>query len=167
MNKPASSYADAAHRRSWEIAEVIFGVPFLISLALHWLAPIPFLAGAPRFVFAAVGGVLILLGIGVITAARREFARYKQPTDPGQPTSQMIKTGIFTISRNPLYLGGALVISGLGIAFRLPWTLLLLLPALLLCHFILIAPEETYLAAKFGTEYTDYTMTVRRWLGHR
>ena len=45
------------------------------------------------------------------------------------------------------------------------WILILLLPALVLCHYVLIVPEERYLAAKFGAEYQAYAATVHRWLG--
>ncbi len=156
---------DAAHRNPWEIAEVVFGVPWLIGVALHFIAPFAWPQGILQRILLLVGILLSITGFSVIVAARREFARYKQPTDPGQPTSQMVKTGIFSISRNPLYLGSMLLLAGLGLALRMPWTLLMLLPSLLLCHFVLIAPEETYLAAKFGAEYRDYVATVRRWLG--
>ena len=54
---------------------------------------------------------------------------------------------------------------GVALAFNLPWILVLLLPALVACHYILIAPEERYLAAKFGQEYRAYLASVPRWLG--
>ncbi len=41
----------------------------------------------------------------------------------------------------------------------------MLLPAVIACHYILIAPEERYLRQKFGNEYVDYAGRVRRWLG--
>jgi protein-S-isoprenylcysteine O-methyltransferase Ste14 len=47
------------------------------------------------------------------------------------------------------------------------WALAALLASLIACHYILIVPEERYLAAKFGEEYTAYATTVRRWLGRR
>lgn len=44
--------------------------------------------------------------------ARRKFAHYGQPTDPGHPTSKVVKTEVFATSRNPLYLGGVIVFLG-------------------------------------------------------
>jgi protein-S-isoprenylcysteine O-methyltransferase Ste14 len=41
----------------------------------------------------------------------------------------------------------------------------LLIPSLVACHYILIAPEERYLAAKFGEEYRMYSASVQRWIG--
>lgn len=158
---------DSAHESKWENAEVVFGVPFLISLALHFVFPLPLTQGIPRQVLIAVGIVLFLIGIGLIVFARREFARYHQPTDPGQPTSRVMKTGVFSISRNPLYLGGALLFFGIALTMNMVWALVALLASMIACHYILIVPEEKYLAAKFGEEYKEYTATVRRWLGRR
>jgi protein-S-isoprenylcysteine O-methyltransferase Ste14 len=59
------------------------------------------------------------------------------------------------------------VLVGVALALNLPWVLVLLLPALIACHFILIAPEEQYLAARFGDEYREYAATVHRWIGRK
>ena len=110
---------DSAHKSSWEIAEVVFGVPFLIGIAIQFIAPFSFPQGILRQALIPVGIALIIIGIGFIVLARREFALFRQPTDPGHPTSKVVKTGVFAISRNPLYLGGALVF--LGMAFWTSW----------------------------------------------
>jgi protein-S-isoprenylcysteine O-methyltransferase Ste14 len=158
---------DSAHRSKWENAEVIFGVPFLISLALHFVFPLPLQQGILRQAIIVVGIVLFLIGITLIVLARREFARFHQPTDPGQPTSRVVKTGVFSISRNPLYLGGALLFLGIALTMNMVWALVALLASMIACHYILIVPEENYLAAKFGEEYTAYAAAVRRWIGRR
>jgi protein-S-isoprenylcysteine O-methyltransferase Ste14 len=111
------------------------------------------------------GAALIILGAVLVVIARREFAQHSQPTDPGQPTSKLVTTGVFSVSRNPLYLGGVCILAGIALAFNLPWVLVLLLPALIACHYVLIAPEEKYLAARFGEEYRRYAASVHRWIG--
>jgi protein-S-isoprenylcysteine O-methyltransferase Ste14 len=111
------------------------------------------------------GAALIILGAVLVVLARREFAQHSQPTDPGQPTSKLVTTGVFSVSRNPLYLGGVCILAGIALAFNLPWVLVLLLPALIACHYVLIAPEEKYLAARFGEEYRRYAASVHRWIG--
>jgi protein-S-isoprenylcysteine O-methyltransferase Ste14 len=158
---------DTAHKSNWEIAEVVFGVPFLVGIAIQFIVPFSFPPGILRKALIPVGIILIITGIGLVVLARREFARFSQPTDPGHPTSKVVKTGVFAISRNPLYLGGALVFFGLALALNMLWTLILLLLSIILCHYILIIPEEQYLAAKFGDEYKEYTASVHRWLGRK
>lgn len=158
---------DSAHKSNWEIAEVVFGIPFLVSIALHFIAPISLPQGIFRQIIIPVGIILIIIGIALVVVARREFAHFRQPTDPGHPTTKVIKTGVFAISRNPLYLGGVLVLLGFALALNMLWALVMLLLSMILCHYILIIPEERYLSAKFGDEYKEYVATVHRWLGHK
>jgi protein-S-isoprenylcysteine O-methyltransferase Ste14 len=156
---------DVAHKRWWQTFEVIFGIPFLAAIALQLAVPLSLPKGLLTPARIPGGAVLIILGVALVVLARREFARRGQPTDPGRPTTRVVTTGVFSVSRNPLYLGGICVLVGIALAIDLPWVLVLLLPALVACHYILIAPEERYLAAKFGAEYTLYAASVRRWLG--
>lgn len=159
--------ADAAHKNRWETGEVVFGLPFLVGIAIHVLLPFSLPQGILKQILIPVGVVLILTGMGFIVSARRAFARFRQSTDPGQPTSRVITTGVFAISRNPLYLGAALLFFGVALMMNVLWTLATLLVSMVVCHYVLIIPEEKYLAAKFGEAYQAYTATVRRWLGRK
>ncbi len=159
--------ADSAHHSNWEIAEVVFGVPFLISIVAQFIAPFSVPQGMLQQVLMLAGIAFIVIGIGLIILARREFTRYGQPTDPGQPTSKVVKTGVFAVSRNPLYLGGVLVFGGIALALNLLWSLVALLVSIIICQRVLIMPEEKYLTAKFGGEYRAYITTVHRWLGRK
>jgi protein-S-isoprenylcysteine O-methyltransferase Ste14 len=158
---------DAAHKNRWAIAEVVFGIPFLLGIALHFIAPLALSPGTMRQLLIPAGIVLMLIGIGVIVLARRELARFQQPTDPGRATSQLVTTSVFAFSRNPLYLAAVLVLVGLALALNLLWAGVMLLPAVVLCHYVLIAPEEHYLTAKFGEGYQSYCASVRRWFGRK
>lgn len=157
---------DAAHTSWWQIFEVVFGVPLLAAILLQLIVPAHFPRGFTP-VFIAAGVLLIVTGVSFVVLARREFARYEQPTDPGFPTGRIISTGVFSISRNPLYLGGVFFLAGISLLFHLPWILILLIPSLIACHFILIVPEENYLAARFGEPYRMYCSAVHRWLGRK
>src|SRR4030042_5152705 len=137
---------DVAHKSWWQTFEVVFGIPFLAAIALQ----LAVLLSLPRgFLTPAIipgGAVLIVLGAALVVLAHREFARHGQPTDPGLPTSKIVTTGVFSVSRNPLYLGGVCILVGIALALNLPWVLVLLLPASVACHHVLIAPAEKYLA---------------------
>jgi protein-S-isoprenylcysteine O-methyltransferase Ste14 len=156
---------EAAHRRWWQIFEVVFGIPFLAAIALQLALPLALPRTFLTPAIIPVGVVLIVLGVLLVALARRALAQQGQPTDPGLPTSALVTTGVFSISRNPLYLGGVCILVGLALAINLPWVLMLLLPALIACQYVLIAPEERYLAARFGEEYRLYAATVHRWIG--
>jgi protein-S-isoprenylcysteine O-methyltransferase Ste14 len=156
---------EAAHTGRWQIFEVIFGVPFLAAIALQLAVPLSLPRDSLTPAFILGGPAFIVVGAAFVVLARRELARLGQPTDPGLPTSKIVTTGIFSLSRNPLYLGGVGILIGIALAANLPWVLVLLLPALVACHYLLIAPEERYLATKFGDEYRMYAASVHRWLG--
>ena len=156
---------DAAHKSWWQISEVVFGIPFLAAIALQLAVPISFPRGwlTPAVILGGV--ILMIVGAAFIVLARREFAQRGQPTDPGRPTTRVVTTGVFSISRNPIYFGVACFLAGVALAVNLPWVLVLLLPGLVACHYVLIMPEEKYLTAKFGEEYRVYAATVQRWIG--
>ena len=156
-----------AHKRWWQIFEVVFGIPFLIAITLQLVIPIPLPRGFITPIIIPAGVILIVVGVCLVVLARQEFAKYSQPTDPGLPTTKIISTGVFSISRNPLYLGGVFILAGISLAFHLSWGLILLIPSFVACHYILIAPEERYLATRFSEQYQEYSVTVRRWFGRK
>jgi protein-S-isoprenylcysteine O-methyltransferase Ste14 len=158
---------NVAHKRWWQIFEVVCGIPFLVAIVMQQVQLISFPRGIIAPVFILGGVLLMVVGIVLVVFARREFARHGQPTDPGLPTREMITTGVFFVSRNPLYLGGVCILLGISLTFNLPWVFVFLLPSIVACHYILIAPEERYLAATFGEKYDLYTATVHRWLGRK
>jgi protein-S-isoprenylcysteine O-methyltransferase Ste14 len=158
---------DVAHTRWWQTFEVIFGIPFLAAIVLQLAVPLslPRTFLTPAIILA--GAALVIVGVALVILARRQFAQQGQPTDPGHPTSKLVTSGVFSVSRNPLYLGGVCILGGIALALNLPWVFVLFLPALAACHYLLIAPEERYLAAKFGDQYRFYAATVHRWIGHK
>jgi protein-S-isoprenylcysteine O-methyltransferase Ste14 len=158
---------EVAHKSHWEIFEVVFGVPFLISLVMHFVAPLSLPQGILRLAFIPTGIILFAIGAGFVISARREFAHYSQPTDPGLPTSNIVISGVFSISRNPLYLGGILILLGIAFISNVLWISIMLVPSIMVCHYGLIVPEEKYLTARFGEEYKEYAASVHRWLGRK
>jgi protein-S-isoprenylcysteine O-methyltransferase Ste14 len=157
--------ANSAHKSWWQISEVVFGIPFLVAIALQLVEPFSLPRGFLRIVFIIGGIAFIILGLTFIIFARREFTRHGQPTDPGHPTTSIVTESVYSLSRNPIYLGAASFLIGIDLAVDLPWGLILLLPSLVACHYILIKPEERYLVARFGDEYRSYANKVHRWIG--
>ena len=158
---------DVAHKRWWQIFEVVFGMPFLAAIALQLALPFSLPGAFLTPATVAGGAVLVIVGAALVVLARRALAQHSQPTDPGHPTSKLVTSGVFSVSRNPLYLGGVCILVGIALALNLPWVFVLLLPAFVACHAVLIAPEERYLAAKFGDEYRLYAASVHRWIGRK
>lgn len=138
-----------------------------MSLLLNFLVPLRLSVVLPRTASISIGAILVGIGLAIVMATRRLFSQTSQPTDPGRPTTRIITTGIFSWSRNPLYLGGVAFMLGLAALLSSVWLLIILVPATIAAHFILILPEEEYLAAKFGEAYRQYARSVHRWFGRR
>lgn len=158
---------DAAHSSPWTTAEAVFGLPLLAGIGAHLLYPLTLPEGPLRLSFIPLGIALALAGVVLIVLARRQFASHAQPTDPDRPTTKIIRAGVLSVSRNPLYLGCAVVVAGIALALNNLWMLIALLLSIVLCHRVLILPEERYLLSKFGSEYEAYMASVRRWLGRK
>ena len=139
---------------------------FAFALAM-WLAATqaPALAvelPAHRLIAALVAG----LGAGLVLVAGLGFRRAGTTVNPTRPqaTTSVVDSGVYRISRNPMYLGFLLVLTGWAgyLSHVLPF---LFLPAYVgYMNRFQIAPEERMLAAKFGRDYEAYRQAVRRWL---
>jgi protein-S-isoprenylcysteine O-methyltransferase Ste14 len=83
--------------------------------------------------------------------------------NPFKPARALATEGVYAYVRNPMYVGLALIVAGLGIALASDWTLVMLVPAMLLIHFGVVTREERYLEAKFGDAYRRYQAQVPRY----
>jgi protein-S-isoprenylcysteine O-methyltransferase Ste14 len=84
--------------------------------------------------------------------------------EPWKPTTAIVTTGPYRFTRNPAYLGMALVYVGIALLAEALWVLVPLPFVLAIIDRAVIAREERYLQRKFGHEYLDYKATVRRWI---
>ena len=112
----------------------------------------------------AVGAALLLMGFYMFFAAVSWFRKTEQDPEPWKPTPSIITQGIYRYSRNPIYLGVGLVMTGIGFLLNNFWILLLSIIVLIIIYRIAIIPEEKYLEEKFGEEYLAYKRKVRRWI---
>ena len=99
-------------------------------------------------------------------AGNREFKRARTTINPFRPENStvLVTSGIFRITRNPMYVGLTLVLLGWAAFLSSGWGLLGPVVFALYINCFQIAPEERVLSAKFGEAYTRYTARVRRWL---
>ena len=72
--------------------------------------------------------------------------------------------GPYRLTRNPMYVGFALVHAGLALRRRSTWALSMLGPVLAVVDRVVIRREERYLERTFGEEYRSYAGRVSRWL---
>jgi len=83
---------------------------------------------------------------------------------PFDPPRKFVAVGPYKFVRNPMYIGGCIVLFGFGLYERSPAIPLFALPWLLFAHLFVILYEEPHLRATFGALYDAYCLSVRRWL---
>jgi len=140
---------------AWALAVVI-------GLALDWLVPLRFLpAGLPA---AWLGVIVFVLALALFGWAIVTITRAGSNVPGNRPTTTIVQSGPYRVTRNPIYLGMFLGLIGLAVAFDNPWLLMMLVPFALVIRYGVVAREEAYLERKFGDVYRGYRSHVRRWL---
>jgi protein-S-isoprenylcysteine O-methyltransferase Ste14 len=129
-------------------------------LVLRWLWPLPILGGAGLW----PGLALVVLAVGLLIWGRRTLVSGGTNVDPSLPSTAVVISGPYRLSRNPLYVGLALVYLGLTLALDSWWGIVLLAIVLIVMHRGVIRREERYLEQKFGDGYRQYRSAVRRYL---
>jgi protein-S-isoprenylcysteine O-methyltransferase Ste14 len=140
---------------------LIYLAGLAIGSVAEWLWPLPVLAQPVQY---AVGFALMAVSLTIAALGFREFVRAKTPFDPHKPTREIITSGPFHYSRNPLYLSLAILYAGIAIAVDGIWILALLAPTLIVLHYGVILREEAYLERNFPDTYRPYKARMRRWL---
>ncbi len=118
------------------------------------------------FARMVLGAALALAGGAISVSGVLAFRRAKTTVNPMKPqnTSSLVDSGIYRFTRNPMYLGLAIVLVAWALFLFSPWALVGPLAFVLYINRFQIAPEERALAALFGADFTTYTTKVRRWL---
>lgn len=111
-----------------------------------------------------VGTVLFWAGLALIFWAAVTMMRAQTTVVPHLRAARLVTHGPFRFSRNPIYLGDAMVLSGL----LMRWDMALFLPIVIVFGWIItvrfIRPEESRLTEDFGAEFQNWCLKTRRWL---
>lgn len=138
----------------------------VLALVITWLIgqvqPMSWALSHP--VTDLIGGLLVGGGIVLIVLAAVEMRKQRTTIVPHMEADHLVTTGIFRRSRNPIYLGDALVLAGFALWWGVPIALLLvpLFMATITARFIV--PEENALRRKFRADFARYCQKTRRWV---
>jgi protein-S-isoprenylcysteine O-methyltransferase Ste14 len=136
-------------------------VLLLLSALLTAVAPIAFV---PVPFHGPIAVLLILVGLGFSSAGFLSFKSRGAPVRPGSDPTQLVLSGPYRVTRNPMYLGLLLISIGCFFAVESLW---FIIPPILffgVINFRLIPFEEQLMKEHFGAEYETYRQRVRRWL---
>lgn len=136
------------------------------ALVIAWVQSAHYIAGLSFGGAWAdlLGGLLVGGGVILIALAAFEMHRHKTTIIPHETPARLVTSGIFKRSRNPIYLGDALILTGL----ILYWDAVLSLPLIPVFVWVIerrfILTEEKRLRRTFRADFHRYTEQTRRWL---
>jgi protein-S-isoprenylcysteine O-methyltransferase Ste14 len=143
------------------ISPVLAVICLALMLSLHWLYPLVSLIPFP---FDLTGLLVSGLGLTVCFVAHRQFKKIGTTLYPFSQPSKLVTCGLFRYTRNPMYLGLTVFLTGI-------WLLLgSLTPGVFVAAFVLVADhwyiayEEKQLLALFGVDYAAYQSRTPRWI---
>ena len=141
-------------------------VVFLFCIGLLWLLD----SYLPQLFHLSVSKWIIrpLLALGVLTgiAGVIQFAVQSTSVNPHKPdhASSIVTSGVYRLSRNPMYLGMLFILLAAVLKFGHPLGLIVLPFYVWYMNRFQIIPEESVMEEKFGEEYRSYKQRVRRWI---
>ena len=136
-------------------------VAIILQLLLHFMVPVVRLIPAP---WNLLGILPLALGTAMNLIADGAFKRVETTVKPFQESSELVTDGIYAYTRNPMYVGYLLMLTGLAILTRslTPWLVIPVFAVLMVRVFI--QDEERMLTEKFGETWDKYSRRVRRWV---
>lgn len=158
------SWNNAVHQLELKIPPLALCAVFAAAIgALGFFAPF---GNAPFQGHRVVAIALVLAGIAVAVAGVLQFRRARTSVNPMEPrrASVIVASGVFRLSRNPMYVGMALALLGLAFWYAtLPGFVLVPVFCVYMTAFQ-IKPEERVLLAQFDEDFSAYMAKVRRWI---
>lgn len=133
----------------------------IIMLLLHFLLPV---AKFIRFPWNLIGLIPLAAGAAANMKSSNAFEKAETTVKPYKESSHLVTGGPFRISRNPMYLGGVLILLGVAILLGSLTPFAVVVAFLFLMDVVFIRLEEAMLEMRFGESYRIYKSRVRRWI---
>ncbi len=137
-----------------------FFLALVAMLALGYLSQASILPGD----WTLIGVIPIAVGLIFAGGAARQFFKAKTNIVPLTESTTLVTDGMFTITRNPMYVGMVAVLVGTALLLNDPWPWVVIVPFWLVIHFAFVKHEEVLMVETFGEQYVAYQAQVRRWL---
>lgn len=142
---------------------MLYAMLFLLSVAMQKFIPLSrsfFELSITRYLRAGC----ILCGVAFVLPALITFLRTKNTLITIKPAKSLQTSGIYSLSRNPMYTGLLFIYCGVAFVKGNWWTFIFIPLVVMVVTMIVIIREENYLTRAFGQDYLDYKKRVRRWM---
>ncbi len=110
------------------------------------------------------GWILLVVGVALILAAALEFRKARTTIMPHETPDTIVTSGVYRFSRNPIYLGDALILVGICMIWDAPLALLTVPVFAFLIQRRFILPEERRLQDGFPSAWEAWSTVTRRWI---
>ena len=139
---------------SWMLIAIIAMLILNFTFPVAWIVPT---------IWNLIGIVFLVSGITLNLIADNSFKQAETTVKPYQESSCLVTSGAYKISRNPMYLGMVLILTGIALLLRSLSPFLMIIPFAVLIDQIYIRAEERMLAETFGAKWRAYKAKTRRW----
>src|SRR6476659_5811095 len=102
-----------------------------------------------------IGSIIIVAGMFFTFPSLRQFFKTKNTIVTIKPANSLQTTGIYSFTRNPIYISLLLLYTGLSFMIGNWWNFILLPLLFIMVQEYIIKREEQYLERRFGQEYLD------------
>jgi protein-S-isoprenylcysteine O-methyltransferase Ste14 len=145
------------------VVGLLFCVIIWAISTLTYVLPVSIISQQQGLVIAVI---LLILGFGFAISGGISFRMAKTTVNPLKPetATSLVTSGVFKYSRNPMYIGLAIILLAWTIYLAAPFGLIGVLGFIAYIYRFQIIPEERAMYKLFGDEFEAYQSIVRRWL---
>lgn len=153
---------EAPNRIPWPPILVVAGI--LASVLLAWILPLPWIPAPLSDILFAVGWLVAVGAVVLEVRAVMTLRKAGTTVRPDRGSQHLVTSGPYALTRNPIYLGNAMLMIGVALISGIAWFILLGMIAAFATQKLAIEREEQHLSIHFGKKYRDYAKRVRRWI---
>lgn len=152
--------------RSLELKIPPVALAALIAVAMRGVSVVTAPLALPFLARKVIASVFVSVGASIGIAGIVSFRRAKTTVNPTKPdsSSTLVRSGVYSVTRNPMYLGIVLILVGWAAWLSNVLSLSGAFAFVVYMNRFQIVPEEKALSDLFGTAFTSYKTRVRRWL---
>ncbi|MBI3439064.1 MAG: isoprenylcysteine carboxylmethyltransferase family protein [Proteobacteria bacterium] len=137
----------------------------LALVATYFVSGFPPFVTWPSWQSQPIGALIFALGMTGPVIAITQFRSVGTEVSPtSEINHHLVVSGLYGVTRNPMYLGLTIASLGIAIFFGRPLMFAVPLFVFVIINWIFIPFEEAKMRRQFGAEFDSYTQRVRRWL---
>ena len=136
-------------------------ISILAMVILHWFIPILVIVSYP---WNLIGLIPLIAGIVLNIAADAVLKKEQTTVKPFQKSSVLVTTGVYRISRHPMYLGMVIILIGIAILMGTLAPVLVIAIFTILMELVFVRAEEEMLENQFGLTWIIYKNKIRKWV---